>query len=163
MIDPVSDVRVKLKAASDEKTRVSGERFFKENVSLYGVRSAIVAEISKQVYKEISDKDKSYIFALCEEFWKSGMMEESFVACNWSYNVRKQFNEGDIVIFERWINSYVTNWASCDTFCNHTVGDLVEWLKKQVDAQGFSCFTYCPGPKGSLSERHKGNCIKSSY
>ena len=132
MIDPVSDVRVKLKAASDEKTRVSGERFFKENVSLYGVRSAIVGEISKQVYKEISDKDKSYIFRLCEELWKSGIMEESFVACNWSYNVRKQFNEDDIVIFERWINSYVTNWASCDTFCNHTVGDLVVRFPKLI-------------------------------
>jgi 3-methyladenine DNA glycosylase AlkD len=63
------------------------------------------------------------VFALCEELWRSGYNEEAFIACNWSYAVRKYFEESDIVIFENWINSYITNWATCDTFCNHTVGD----------------------------------------
>lgn len=53
-------------------------------------------------------------------------MEESFVACNWSFNVHKQYEPADFEIFERWVNSYVSNWASCDTLCNHTVGSLVE-------------------------------------
>jgi 3-methyladenine DNA glycosylase AlkD len=69
---------------------------------------------------------------LCEELWKSGMMEESFVACNWSYFVRKQFEPSDFRVFERWINSYVTNWASCDTFCNHTVGSAVEMFPEKI-------------------------------
>lgn len=132
MIRPVSEVRVKLKDASDEKTRISGERFFREDVKIYGVKSAKVTEISKQVFKEIPEKDKKYIFGLCEELWKSGMMEESFIACNWSYNVRKQFTEDDIFIFEKWIDSYINNWASCDTFCNHTVGELVERFPKLI-------------------------------
>jgi 3-methyladenine DNA glycosylase AlkD len=33
--------------------------------------------------------------------------------------------ETDIKIFERWVDKFVTNWASCDTFCNHTVGEPV--------------------------------------
>jgi 3-methyladenine DNA glycosylase AlkD len=29
-------------------------------------------------------------------------------------------------VFERWVQHYVSNWASCDTLCNHTIGALVE-------------------------------------
>ena len=126
MIRPVSEVRVKLKDASDEKTRISGERFFREDVKIYGVKSAKVTEISKQVFKEIPEKDKKYIFGLCEELWKSGMMEESFIACNWSYYIHKQYEPSDFEIFEKWTNNYINNWASCDTFCNHTVGTFIE-------------------------------------
>jgi 3-methyladenine DNA glycosylase AlkD len=73
----------------------------------------------------IDDKSKKNVFAMCEDLWKSGYIEETFVACNWSYALRKQFEENDIVTFERWVDNYVTNWASCDTFCNHTVGEPV--------------------------------------
>ncbi len=53
-------------------------------------------------------------------------MEESFIACNWSYYVNKQYEQSDFEIFNRWVNNYVGNWASCDTLCNHSVGTLVE-------------------------------------
>jgi 3-methyladenine DNA glycosylase AlkD len=52
-------------------------------------------------------------------------MEESFVACNWAYNVRKQFESDDFDIFEEWVSTYVGNWASCDTLCNHSVGTFI--------------------------------------
>jgi 3-methyladenine DNA glycosylase AlkD len=53
-------------------------------------------------------------------------MEESFVACNWSFNVRKYYERADFEVFEKWVSSYVGNWASCDTLCNHTVGTFIE-------------------------------------
>ncbi len=53
-------------------------------------------------------------------------MEESFIACNWSYNVKKQYEPSDFEVFGEWVNQYVTNWAACDTLCNHSVGTLVE-------------------------------------
>jgi 3-methyladenine DNA glycosylase AlkD len=28
-------------------------------------------------------------------------------------------------VFEHWVNDYVSNWAACDTLCNHTVGEFV--------------------------------------
>jgi 3-methyladenine DNA glycosylase AlkD len=122
----IENIRQELIRNTDEKTKKSGERFFKEEVNLYGIKSATVIRIGKEHFKEIKDKGKSHIFSLCEELWKSGIMEESFVACNWSYNVYKQFETSDFEIFEKWVNSYITNWASCDTFCNHTVGTFVE-------------------------------------
>ena len=122
----IDNLRKELISKSDEKTRISGERFFREDVRLYGIRSSEVGRISREYFKTIPDKSKQNIFPLCLKLWQSGMMEESFIACNWSYNVRKSFDISDFDTFERWINDYVNNWASCDTFCNHTVGALVE-------------------------------------
>jgi 3-methyladenine DNA glycosylase AlkD len=54
------------------------------------------------------------------------------VACNWSYYVRKDYDPGDFKVFEKWIDSYVNNWASCDTLCNHTVGEFLEMYPEYV-------------------------------
>jgi 3-methyladenine DNA glycosylase AlkD len=126
MSEIIDKIRKELIKNADEKTRLSGERFFKEDVKLYGIKSAEVSRISKEHYKNIADKSKTYIFSLCDAFWMSGYMEESFVACNWSFNVHKQYEPADIEIFEKWVNTYVGNWASCDTLCNHTVGTFIE-------------------------------------
>lgn len=122
----IENLRKELIINADEKTRLSGERFFKEAVKMYGVKSAVGTRIARKHFKAIQDKSKSHIFALCEELWKSGIMEESFVACNWSYYVRKDYSPADFVIFERWVDKYVKNWASCDTLCNHTIGSFID-------------------------------------
>ncbi len=125
MTSTVKEISQKLEQASDLKTKESGERFFKEKVKMHGVKTAIALNISKEYYKLVKGKTKEEIFSLCEELWQTGYMDESFIACNWSYNVHKDFEEKDIQTFERWINTYVNNWASCDTFCNHTVGEFI--------------------------------------
>jgi 3-methyladenine DNA glycosylase AlkD len=122
----IETIRLDLIRNADERTRLSGERFFKEKINLYGVKSALVNQIGKDNYKALTDKNKSNVFSLGEELWKSGILEESFIACNWSYNVRKYYEPSDFEIFERWVNDYVNNWASCDTLCNHTVGSFIE-------------------------------------
>jgi len=121
----ISQIRQTLIASADEKTRKQSEYFFKEQVTVYGVKSATVQKIAKEFFSEIKDKLKAEIFALCEKLWQSGYMEESFVACVWSERLSKKFEPADFEIFERWIKNYVSNWASCDTFCNHIVGDFV--------------------------------------
>ena len=119
-------LRQELKNLGDEKLKKSGKHFFKEEVSLYGIKTASVINLGKLYFESLKDKSKQEIFQLCEELWKSGFLEESFIACNWSYYLRKRYKASDIELFEIWICSYVNNWASCDTLCNHSVGDLVE-------------------------------------
>jgi 3-methyladenine DNA glycosylase AlkD len=119
-------IRQDLTTNSDEKTKKSGERFFKEEVSLYGVRSAIVGNIAKDNFKTVKDLPKASIFELCEQMWQSGLMEESFIACNWSYFLSKKFTPDDFATLEKWVGTYLNNWASCDTLCNHTVGAFIE-------------------------------------
>jgi 3-methyladenine DNA glycosylase AlkD len=122
----IDKIRSELIKNADEKTRIQGEKFFKENVKIYGWRSAQLKELSKLHYKSLPDKSKSAVFALCEELWKSGYMEEAGIACIWSFNVKKHYLPEDFMVFEKWVNKYVTNWAACDTLCNHSVGTLVE-------------------------------------
>lgn len=121
----ISKIRESLIASADEKTRNQSEYFFKEQITVYGVKSATVQKIAKELFAEIKDKPKAEIFEACEKLWQSGYMEESFVACVWSEKLSKKFEPADFETLERWIKNYVSNWASCDTLCNHTVGDFV--------------------------------------
>jgi len=126
-MDKIPDViRRELAENMDENTRVSGLRFFKEEVKLYGVKSAVVSRISKDQFKLVKGYPKSKIFQLCDELWASGYMEESFIACNWSYALHKNYEPADFEIFQKWVMNDVSNWASCDTLCNHTVGTFAD-------------------------------------
>ncbi len=134
MNELLNRIRQTLIEHSDENTRTVSQRYFKEEITVHGVKSATVQKIAKELFSEAKAKSKAEIFATCEKLWKSGYLEESFVACVWSEKLSKQFEPADFETFERWIKNYVNNWASCDTFCNHTVGDFVmqypEYLAK---------------------------------
>ena len=121
----IETVREQLFQNVDEKTKESSKRFFKEEIRPYGVKSAVVGQISKQAFKTIEKLSKEEIFDLCEELWQSGMLEESFIACNWSNLISNRYTEDDFLRFEKWVNEYVSNWASCDTLCNHSIGSFL--------------------------------------
>jgi 3-methyladenine DNA glycosylase AlkD len=122
----IDNIQNNLISKADEKTRIQGAKYFKENVKIHGLKSTQVIEISKSYFKTLPDKSKPVIFSFCEELWQSGFMEEAGIACMWSYNVRKQYVPDDFKTFEEWVKKYVTNWAACDTLCNHTVGTFIE-------------------------------------
>jgi 3-methyladenine DNA glycosylase AlkD len=128
----ISKIRAELKRQADERVRASGQRFFREKVKLYGLKSAMVGQIAKSRFADIKGLSKDEILGLCEQLWQSGFMEESFVACDWSYRLRKQYEDQDFKTFERWVSEYVGNWASCDTLCNHSVGAFVELYPKHL-------------------------------
>ena len=126
MSNIIEKIRQELQENADEKAKESGLRFFKEKVNLYGMKTTIATQIAKKYFKIIENKSKKEIFGLCEELWQSGFMEESFIACSWAYAIHKKFERKDFDIFEKWVNNYVSNWASCDTICNHTIGSFIE-------------------------------------
>ncbi len=128
----LNDIKKDLKKLSDSKTKESGKRFFKEDIVLYGVKTPIVQKLAKEYFKDIKDKSKEEIYTLCEELFKSGYMEEAFIACNWSYYLKSDYEKGDFKIFKKWIERYVSNWAVCDTFCNHTMGSFIEKFPKFI-------------------------------
>ena len=128
----ISQIRKELKQNADENLKKSGERFFKEPVKMYGMKTALGLRIGKKYWQEIQDKDKREIFSLCETLWQSGYMEESFIACNWSYYLNKQYEKKDWAVFEKWVKNYVSNWASCDTLCNHAIGSFVEMYPESI-------------------------------
>lgn len=54
------------------------------------------------------------------------------IACDWADSINKRYAAEDLAVFERWIDTYVTNWAACDTLCNHPVGTLVTMYPEQI-------------------------------
>lgn len=121
----IKNIQAKLKKISDEKIKESSQRFFKEEIKIYGVKAAIIHKIAKENFKLIKDQPKHEIFKLCEDLLQSGYTEEALIACDWSYFIRKRYEPSDFLIFEKWVDKYITNWATCDTLCNHTIGAFI--------------------------------------
>ena len=122
----LKEIRIVLKDNIDEKMLTSEKKYFKEEVKILGVSVATVSKIGKLFFESIKDNPKQDIFELCEELWKSGYSEEAYIACNFSYYISSKYEPTDFIIFEHWVNNYVTNWATCDTLSNHTLGTFVE-------------------------------------
>ena len=131
--DVLSAMRKELMDGIDEKTKESAQRFFKEPVKFYGVKSAQVKKIATKYFREMEGRDKSEIFALCEELLETGYGEEAFIAFEWAYRERKKFVPQDFFVFEEWVDRYVDNWAKCDTLCNHTLGSFVEMYPEFIE------------------------------
>ena len=124
--DIISSIRQDLHQQVDEKTKSSAQRFFKEEVAFYGVNTAVVIKIAKKYFPQVKPLGKKAIFALCEKLLKSDYIEEAFIAFEWSYRLRDEYEAEDFAVFENWLVRYVNNWAKCDTLCNHTIASLVE-------------------------------------
>ena len=124
--DVLEAVREELAQSVDEKTRDGAQRFFKEEVKFHGVKTAAVKKIAQKYQRAIKGRDKRDIFALCENLLQSGYGEEAFIAFEWAYSLRKEYEFADFQVFEGWVQKYVDNWAKCDTLCNHTIGAFIE-------------------------------------
>jgi len=132
-MDPViTRIREELKTNSDPAFQKTSTRFFKEEIRCYGIRTATVVAIAKKYWKEIKSQNRQEIFHLCEELYRSEMMEEVFVVSTWAHLLSDRFEREDLAIFERWIDTYITNWAECDGFCNHAMGNFFIQFPEQI-------------------------------
>jgi 3-methyladenine DNA glycosylase AlkD len=133
MDEVIGRIRQELEAAADPEIQKSSRRFFKEEIRCYGMKTAAVVAIAKKYWKEIKTRDKQEIFTLCEELYRSGYMEESFIVSEWAHALSGRYEREDLAVFRRWIDTYITNWASCDGFCNHTMGDFIEQYPDTIE------------------------------
>ncbi len=122
----LGEIRKELKANTDQKTNKSFQRFFKEQVKYYGVKTETVGKIAKKYWKQVQTLEKQKIFALCEELYRSDYTEEAFIVSFWLPNYIEHLQPVDLTTFKGWIERYINNWAKCDGFCNHTIGDLMQ-------------------------------------
>ena len=128
----LSQIRKDLKAATDQKTQKSFQRFFKEQIKFYGVKTETVGKIAKKYWIQVKSLDKEAIFALCEELYSSDYTEEAFIVAFWLPNYIDPLELADLATFKLWIERYINNWAKCDGFCNHTIGDLLQKYPQAV-------------------------------
>jgi 3-methyladenine DNA glycosylase AlkD len=122
----LTQIRKELKVNTDPQTQKSFQRFFKEQVKYYGVKTQTVGKIAKKYWEQVETLNKQEIFVLCEELYRSDYTEEAFIVAFWLPNYIDHLKPSDLPVFKGWIERYINNWAKCDGFCNHTVGDLIQ-------------------------------------
>ena len=122
----IDEIRAELSVLSDDTLRQSTQNFFKEKIQCYGIKTETVRKLGTAFFKKLKNLSKDEILALCDSLFQSGMLEESIIACNWSYLLHNDYTPSDFEIFEKWVGQYISNWASCDTLCNHTIGDFIQ-------------------------------------
>lgn len=121
----IQEIRQKLKKHIDKEYRVGAEKYIKEGITFYGIRTPIVRKISAVYFAKIKTKTKQEIFSLCEELLKSGYSEEKTIAFDWAFRLRNQYQPSDFQRLESWLKKYVTGWGSCDDFCTHAFGSFI--------------------------------------
>jgi 3-methyladenine DNA glycosylase AlkD len=130
----VAEITREFKAAVDTEYGVSVQRFFKEQVKLYGVRTPEWRRICGRFWGRVKGLPKSDVFALCEELLALRNGEERGVAFNWAFRLREQLEPADFPRLERWLKTYVSNWGACDSLCCGALGffllDHPEFLPK---------------------------------
>jgi len=93
----------------------------------------IVYKIAKKYWKQVKVLSKKEIFCLCEQLFVSNYTEEAFVVSSWLPDYVENLVPADLAIFKVWIEKYINNWAKCDGFCNHTIGDLIQKYPQAVE------------------------------
>lgn len=128
----LKQIRQELKANADEVICEKSQRISKEKLKCYGMKTATAAAIAKKAISELKQASKDQVFALCSQLWRSGYLEESYIACELAYEQRQYYTLEDFKLFESWIDQYVCNCPSCDTLCNHTIGSFVTMYPESV-------------------------------
>jgi len=105
----VRGIRDDLNKLGSTKGKKSFQRFFKDKVKCYGIKSADTGNISKKYWQLVSDQSKDIIFDICEILFSSDYSEEAFIASSFSYNKKSEYKPEDFKIFENWIEKYINN------------------------------------------------------
>ena len=115
-----------LRAHVDEEFGAGQRRFFREEVETYGVRTADVKELVKEVAREVKGWPAEQRDALMERLWKTEKLEPGVVVCHVYRRFAKRCGAREFELFERWIGRYVKNWAHADGVASWLVAACLE-------------------------------------
>lgn len=132
-MDILNKIRLQLKNNIDQDYKNNVGRYFKEKIICYGVRTPIVRKIAKEYYQVIKSYKKNEVFDIVEKMLKNRYNEEATIAIQWLVLMEDKFSKKDFVIFTRWLNGYIDNWAKDDDFCIHIINPMIEKYPELVD------------------------------
>ena len=121
----IQTMRKELQRHIDPEYKISSQKFFKEPIKLYGIKTPIIRQIARKYYANVKHLSKRELFDLCETLMSSGYQEDFFIASAWAFRRRKEFEPSDFDRFEKWVKKYISNWATCDDFCTKSLGYLL--------------------------------------
>ena len=121
----ISRIRAELERNVDPVYREGARKYFKDGIKLHGVRGPVLSGIAADHYALIKRQPKAEIFALCEKLFQCGQSEETSIALNWAWRLRRKLEPSDFPLLERWLKTYIDGWGSCDGFCTKAFGHFL--------------------------------------
>lgn len=110
----VKITRAMLIAAADPAFGAGQRRFFQHEVDTYGVRTADLQRIGRQVFRQIRGWPLAARNRFMRLLWEDGRLETGTLACHLYRRFSPQCGACEFKLFERWLDRYVHNWAHCD-------------------------------------------------
>lgn len=120
----IESIRLELRKNSDPTYNI--QRWFKEPIKSYNVRSKNVKKIAKDFFPTCPACE---LIDACDALWSSGYLEEGSIAIQW---VRKA-KLYEFFMLETWIYKYVKNWAHVDELCGKVLGPLLIVKPEHID------------------------------
>ncbi len=133
IVSIAKQIRRELRANTDAKYKRNNKKYYKKPTRSYGIRTPIVRKIAKKYFGRIEHLGKKEVFALSEEFFRSGYNEEAIMASQWVSQFTRQFRKNDFEIFEGWLRKYINNWWKDDDFCLRVIHPMIEKYPDLVD------------------------------
>jgi len=100
-----------LAAGAEKKRRDSTKRFFKEQIKVYGVKTATVEKIARSIGPQ-SKPTESLTYLHYVKSSEFRLHEEAFIVSDWMPKYIHYLELRIMAIFKRWIECYVNNWAN---------------------------------------------------
>lgn len=119
--DVLAFIRSELEKRATREHREGLCRYFKEPVDPYGVRAADIKKVEQQAARIVRKWPVADRNRLCGELMKSGRLEESMIVVYLYARFAKHCAGCEFKLFERWIDRYTGNWATCDGIASKLV------------------------------------------
>lgn len=123
----VNEIIEILKKKGDKKRAEHDLIYFKEPVESFGVKVPDCRLLANQYYalnrNELS-LEKTLILA--EELLKKKNLNSDTFAIQLLSKHKTKLEQKHFAIFEKWVDKYVNNWATCDDLSCHYIGYLLE-------------------------------------
>lgn len=120
--DMVQRVTAQLQQLSEPAYARAQRWFFKEGIALYGVRTGQVRALADHYYRSLRQTTREELFDLCEELLRQHKQEPLIIAFQWSAKRIRSMDRTDFSRLQRWLKTYVSNWAACDGFATGLLG-----------------------------------------
>lgn len=130
----IKQIQKELTKNADKHYKISTNKFFKEPIQLYGVKTPVVRKIANKYYKDIKHLSKNEIFDLAEALYKNNFHEEAIIATQWISKISDKYQEDDFRTFESIIKNYLDNWAKIDDFCTRVMNKFLLRFPHKVNA-----------------------------
>ncbi len=110
-----AEVQRNLEEGADPVRAENEQRYFKETIRSHGLTVPKSRTVAKEIYRrERKRAAEEQWFALAEKLLATGWFEEGTIGLHFIELARPSPSEALFDTYERWLGTYVGNWAHCD-------------------------------------------------